>query len=117
MKEVMAIIRRERVDATKEALLKAGFPAMHLCNVEGKGRQSGLRYAEKSGEGMEESPGIRFLPKKMLTLVVRDKDLDAAVDAIVKANQTREIGDGKIFVSPISDSMRIRTEEHGEEAL
>lgn len=119
MKEVMAIIRRERVSATKEALLRAGFPSMHLCNVEGKGRQSGLRYAGASDEGGEEpqAPGIRFLPKKMLTLMVMDEDVGLVVDAIIKANQTKEIGDGKIFVSPINDSMRIRTGEQGAETL
>jgi nitrogen regulatory protein PII 2 len=117
MKEVLAIIRRERVDATKEALLKAGFPSMHLCNVEGKGRQRGLKYAEKTGDGAEDAPGIKFLPKKMLTIMVRDEDLDEVIDAIIKANQTREIGDGKIFVSPLNDSMRIRTGELGEKAL
>jgi nitrogen regulatory protein PII 2 len=114
MKEVSAIIRRDRVKATKEALVKAGFPSMHMCDVEGRGKQGGLRYKEAAGAG---KVGIRFLPKKMLTIVARDEDVDSVVDTLIRANQTREIGDGKIFISPVNDTVRIRTGDRGEEAL
>jgi len=122
MKEVTAIIRRERAKTTKEALVEAGFPSLHICDVEGRGKQSGLRYkttprlGEKE-EGRAREVGMRFLPKKMLTMMVRDEDIDSVVNVIIKANQTREIGDGKIFVSPLDDVVRLRTGERGGEAL
>lgn len=114
MKEVSAIIRRDRVKATKEALLKAGFSSMHMCDVEGRGKQGGLRYKETASAG---ETGVRFLPKKMLTIVAEDEDVDSIVDALIKANQTREIGDGKIFILPVNEVVRIRTGQRGEEAL
>jgi nitrogen regulatory protein PII 2 len=122
MKEVTAIIRRERVKATKEALVEAGFPSLHICDVEGRGKQRGLKYRSTPKMGEEEEArarevGMRFLPKKMLTMMVRDEDENKVVDVIIKANQTKEIGDGKIFISPLNDAVRLRTGDRGGEAL
>ena len=122
MKEVIAIIRRERAKATKEALSMAGFSSLHICDVEGRGKQRGLKYSSTPDLGEEEEArarevGMKFLPKKMLTMMVRDEDVNKVVDAIIKTNQTREIGDGKVFISPLDDAVRLRTGTRGEEAL
>jgi len=99
MKEVTAVVRREKARATGEALEKAGFAQMLTCDVKGRGMECGLRYS--TGKGEEDKAGIRFLPKKMFTLFVEGKDLEEVVDIIMKENRTGEIGDGKIFISPI----------------
>ncbi len=122
MKEVIAIIRRERAKATKEALSMVGFSSLHICDVEGRGKQSGLKYSSTPKLGEEEAVrarevGMRFLPKKMLTMMVRDEDVNKVVDVVIKANQTLEIGDGKIFISPLNDAVRLRTGDRGGEAL
>lgn len=122
MKEVAAIIRREKVKSTKEALAEAGFSSLYMCDVEGRGKQRGLRYRSMPKLGEEEAAkardvGMRFLPKKMLTMMVRDEDVSRVVGVVIKTNQTREIGDGKIFISQINDAVRVRTGDRGEEAL
>ncbi len=122
MKEVTAIIRRERIKSTKESLVEAGFPSLHICDVEGRGKQVGLKYSTTPKLKEEEAArarevGMRFLPKKMLTMMVGDEDVNKVVDVIIKANQTKEIGDGKIFISPLNDAVRLRTGDRGGEAL
>ena len=111
MKEIIAIIRPKQWPKTKAQLLEEGFTAFTVRRVSGRGRQKGLQYLAQSGKVEE---GIRFLPKRMVTLFVQDGDAPAAVAAIAKANQTGEIGDGKIFVCPLESVQRIRTGERGE---
>ena len=113
MKEIVAIIRPNQWQNSKAKLLEEGFTSFTIQRVYGRGRQKGLQYL-KSGK-IEE--GIRFLPKRMLTLLVKDEDVPAVTELLVLANQTGEIGDGKIFVCPLETVERIRTSEKGEEVL
>src|SRR5262245_27440061 len=99
MKEVVAVIRNEKWQATRLAIEAVGVEEMVQRRVLGRGRQRGLRYlrrASDAGEG-----GMPFLPKRMVTCVVADDRCDALVSAIIKTNQTGNVGDGKIFVRPI----------------
>ena len=114
MKEMIAILRPNQWQKTKAKLLEEGFTSFTVHRVYGRGRQKGLQYLSKSGK-LEE--GIRFLPKRMVTLYVRDEDAEAVVDLITQINQTGEIGDGKIFVCPLETVERVRTGEIGEEVL
>jgi nitrogen regulatory protein PII 2 len=122
MKEIIAIIRPKKVGPTKEMLEKLGFPSVTAVQVLGRGRQRGI-----AGEvNMEISPellsqgksaGMKYIPKRQLTIIVSNADVDAVVKAIIKVNQTAQIGDGKIFVCPVDNAIRVRTDETGEKAI
>lgn len=113
MKEIVAIIRPNMWRKTKAKLIEEGI-ASTVHRVYGRGKQKGLRYLSKSGK-IEE--GIRFLPKRLVTIFVNDEDVQKVIDLLIQSNQTGEIGDGKIFVSPLENVERIRTSELGEEVL
>jgi nitrogen regulatory protein PII len=110
-REVVAIVRPDRSDPTKIALLAEGFVGVTVSAVMGRGQQGGLAYTPQRGAA------VPYLPKQMLTLLVRGHDVDRAVTTIVRANRTGEIGDGKIFVLPVEAVLRIRTREAGAKAL
>ena len=112
MKKIEAIIRPHKADDVREALLEAGFRGMTLTEVKGVGRQKGHTEVYRGSEYQ-----IDFLPKLKLEIVIPDKRLDDAVSIIVKAAKTGKVGDGKIFVLPVEEVIRVRTEEVGEEAL
>ncbi|MES2200615.1 MAG: P-II family nitrogen regulator [candidate division FCPU426 bacterium] len=105
MREICAVIRSGAWRRTLLALEAAGFGAVTRQRAYGRGKQGGLRY----GDGPE---GIRLLPKWVLTLVVEDHDVEAAVAAIMTANRTGAIGDGKIFICPLGQTISVRQEEH-----
>ena len=113
MKEIIAVIRTGKWPETLVKLEAAGVVGFTRQRVYGRGKQKGLRY---TADG-EENKGISFLPKWMVTVVVEDSKVDAVVEAILAANRTGEIGDGKVFVCPVADSVRIRTNEREEYAL
>ncbi len=112
MKKVEAIIREEKLDAVKGALEAKGYFGMTVSQVYGRGRQKGLRLQQRSGEYE-----IDLLPKTKVEVVVLDEDVPAVMQAIVSSAQTGDIGDGKIFVLPVYDAMRIRTRESGNDAV
>lgn len=122
MKEVIAIIRPNKIAATKEALESLGFPGMTAVAVLGRGKQRGI-----AGEcsfnidpellSKEQSSGMEYIPKRMMTLTVNNNDVDKVVTAIMKVNRTAQIGDGRIFVCPIENAVRVRTREEGEKAI
>ena len=112
LRELTAIVRSNKWKATAEALRNAGFPALTRQRVYGRGRQKGLRYGSEPGAG-----GIPVLPKWMLTLVVEDGQVDRAIEALIAANRSGEIGDGKIFVSKIGGALRLSDLKTGIEAL
>jgi nitrogen regulatory protein PII 2 len=120
MKEIIAIIRPKKVNATKKALEELGFPGMTAIAVLGRGRQRGiageLNY-EVSPELVGRSGGMKYVPKRLLSVVVHDDDEDIVVKTIIQTNQTAQIGDGKIFVCPVADALRIRTDENGNGAI
>ena len=112
MKKIEAIIRPHKTDEVREALLEAGFRGMTILEVKGVGRQKGHTEVYRGSEYQ-----VDFLPKIKLELVVPDDRLEAALDIILKVAKTGQVGDGKIFVLPVEEVIRVRTEEAGEEAL
>jgi nitrogen regulatory protein P-II 1 len=112
MKKIEAFIRPEKVGAVRRALEKVDINGLNITQVDGHGKQKGT--VQKFG-GSEYKVGI--LPKTKLEIVVRGNDVTAVVDAIIEAAKTGEIGDGKIFISPVEEAIRIRTQEKGENAL
>jgi nitrogen regulatory protein P-II 1 len=112
VKKIEAIIRPHKVDDVREALLEAGFRGMTLTEVKGVGRQKGHTEVYRGSEYQ-----IDFLPKLKLEIVVPDQRAEAAISIVVKAAKTGKVGDGKIFVLPVEEVIRVRTEETGEEAL
>lgn len=112
MIKIEAIIKPFRLTEVQEALLALGIQGMTVCEVKGFGRQKGHVELYRGAEYQ-----VNFVPKIMLILVVTEAQAEAVIDAIQKGANTGKIGDGKIFVSQISDVMRIRTKETGPEAL
>ncbi len=112
MKKIEAIIRPHKLDEVREALLEAGFRGMTILEVKGVGRQKGHTEVYRGSEYK-----VDFLPKIKLELVVTDDRLEAAIALILKTSKTGQVGDGKIFVLPADEVIRVRTEESGEDAL
>ena len=113
MKKIEAIIRPERVSAVKEALEKLGYPGMTLTEVKGHGKQKGLVQQWRGSQYR-----IEFLPKVKIELVVENgENVEPAVKAIMENARTGEAGDGKIFIFPVEDVIRIRTGERGAAAV
>ena len=116
MKEIIAIIRPEQWNATKGKLTELGLPYTQ-CRVYGRGKQRGLKYLSRSKSGALTQTGVRYVPKRCVILVVSDERVEATVQALIQINQTGSIGDGKIFVSPLEEAVRIRTGETGAVSL
>ena len=112
MKKIEAIIKPFKLEDVKEALSGLGVEGMTVSEVKGFGRQKGHTEIYRGSEYT-----VDFLPKLKIELVLADSQVGAAVDAIVKAAKTGKIGDGKVFVTPIENAIRIRTEETGEQAV
>jgi nitrogen regulatory protein PII len=112
MKLVTAIIKPFKLEAVKEALTAVGVEGMTVTEVKGFGRQKGHTEIYRGSEYT-----VDFLPKIKLELVVSDETVPKVVAAIVNGAKTGKIGDGKIFVVPVDDVIRIRTEEHGDAAI
>jgi nitrogen regulatory protein PII 2 len=120
MKEIIAIIRPKKVKATKEALEALGHPSFMALSVLGRGHQRGIASevaCELPADVQGRTGGMKYIPKRMISIVVPDADEDRIVKTIIKANQTAQIGDGKIFVLPVEGAMRVRTDERGDEAI
>ena len=112
MKKIEAIIRPFRLDDVREALGEIGVKGLTLTEVKGYGRQKGHTELYRGSEYQ-----IDFLPKIKLEVIVTDKMADKVVDAIMNAAKTGQVGDGKIFVYPVEDVIRVRTGESVEDAL
>jgi len=112
MKKIEAIIKPFKLEEVKESLGEVGITGMTVTEVKGFGRQKGHTEIYRGSEYT-----VDFLPKIKLELVVADSAVQQAVGAIVKAAKTGKIGDGKVFVSPVEESIRIRTEEKGDQAI
>ncbi len=113
MKKIEAIIRPEKLTIVKYSLGEAGFYGLNATQVTGRGGQRGIVHTGRSGQAIT----VDMLPKIKLELVVSDSDVDQVVDIIVESARTGEIGDGKIFVYPIDDTIRVRTGERGDAAV
>ena len=112
MKRIEAIIKPFKLDAVRDALARVGLRGMTVTEVRGFGRQKGHTELFRGSEYQ-----IDLLPKVKIELVVPDDQVEETVAAVLEAAYTGEIGDGKIFVTPVEDAVRIRTRERGEAAL
>jgi nitrogen regulatory protein PII 2 len=144
MKEIIAIIRTDAVESTKKALESVGVKGITFAEVIGRGRQRGTIQIQDREASVRRRAGgyilkqrgvitdeeypqytspvekefdLGFLPKKMLIMVTENDDVPSIVQALIRANQTGKHGDGRIFVCPLEDSIRVRTGEHGAQAL
>jgi nitrogen regulatory protein P-II 1 len=112
MKKIEAIIKPFKLEEVKDALAEVGVEGMTVSEVKGFGRQKGHTEIYRGSEYT-----VDFLPKIKIDVVVSETLVETATAAILKAAKTGKIGDGKIFVSPVEDAIRIRTEEKGEKAV
>jgi nitrogen regulatory protein P-II 1 len=112
MKKIEAIVRHFKLDAIKEALANLGIQGMTVTEVRGFGRQKG--HTERY-RGTEYS--VDFVPKIKIEVVVANEQLEPAIAAILENARTNQIGDGKLFISELTDVIRVRTGEHGSEAI
>lgn len=112
MKKIDAIIRPHKLDDVHSALQEAGFSGITVSEVRGYGRQKGHKEVYRGTEYF-----LQFVPKVKIELICADNMKETAIDLIIKNSKTGELGDGKIFVSTVSEAIRIRTEESGDQAL
>lgn len=112
MKLITAVIKPFKSDDVRDALAEIGIQGMTISEVKGFGRQKGHTELYRGAEYV-----VDFVPKMKLDIAVRDEQVDAAIDVIIKAANTGKIGDGKIFVTPLEQVIRIRTGETGDEAV
>ena len=112
MKKIEAIIKPFKLDEVKEALHDIGLQGITVIEAKGFGRQKGHTELYRGAEYV-----VDFLPKVKLEVVVDDGQVEAAVEAIQQAARTGRIGDGKIFISPVEEAIRVRTGERGTEAI
>ena len=113
MKKIEAIIRPERMTAVKDGLAEAGFSGLNTVQVMGRGVQRGIVHQGRGGVPVS----VDMLPKTKVELVVLDDQVEGAIEIIVEASRTGEIGDGKIFVIPVEDAFRVRTGERGDAVI
>ncbi len=112
MKKIEAIIKPFKLDEVREALSEVGVTGLTVTEVKGFGRQKGHTELYRGAEYV-----VDFLPKIKVELVVADATVDGAIEAIIKAARTGKIGDGKIFIMPVEQTVRIRTGETNESAI
>jgi nitrogen regulatory protein PII 2 len=137
VKEITAIIRRDKLPETKKALDDLGYPSLTIQSVEGRGRQKGAMCSEMDSEmpdsycttaKLKPTPAAYalvhslptvalFVPKRLLTIVVPDDVVSTIVKSLIKVNRTGKAGDGKIFVTPVDGAIRVRTGEKNGEAI
>jgi nitrogen regulatory protein PII 2 len=123
MKEVLAVIRMNKMNQTKQALADAGISAFHARPVYGRGRgQVDFRVLEGAKDGHPEAiaqlgNGPKLIPKRMLSVIVPDEKVKPVIETIIKANRTGHPGDGKVFVIPCEEVVRVRTGERDDAAL
>jgi nitrogen regulatory protein PII len=112
MKKIEAFIRHEAFEPIRAELLERGFPSLSVGEVKGSGRQKGIVETYRGS-----SLTVNVRPKLKLEVVVEDKDKSVVVETILRHARTGDVGDGKIFVIPVEEAIRIRTGEDGEEVL
>ena len=123
MKEIIAVVRMNMMNRTKQALTEAGIDAFFAHEAQGRGKGFvNPAVLEGASQGYEEAASLlgekgKLYPKRMVTIVTKDDLVDEVIQAITDANKTGKPGDGKIFVLPISDSIRVRTGETGEKSI
>jgi len=113
MKKIEAIIRPEKLDEVKHALAEKGYIGLNIVGVTGRGVQKGIVHAGRAGQAYS----VDMLPKVKLETVVADSHVNEVIDIIQKSACTGNIGDGKIFVIPVEQAIRVRTNERGDVAV
>ncbi len=126
MKEIIAIVRMNKVNETKKALADIGICSLHAIKVMGRGKMQ-VDFSVLDSLGVQEeiggiiadglAKGSRLIPKRLLTILVQDGEVNKVVDTIIKVNKGGNKGDGKIFIAPVIDAVRVRTGERGKEAI
>jgi len=112
VKKIEAIIRQEKLDAVRTALEASGYFGMTVSEVSGRGRQGGLTLQWRVGEYK-----VDLLPKIKVEIVVLDEDVARILNVVTTAARTGEMGDGKLFVLPVENAVRVRTGEEGDNAI
>ncbi len=112
MKRIVAIVRPEKLEPLKDALFAANVSGMTISQVNGCGNQHGWKEYYRGTEVL-----LNMVPKVKFEIVAGDEDVDGIVDVILETAQTGEVGDGKIFISPVDEVIRIRTKEQGDDAV
>lgn len=112
MKKIEAIVRPEKIGAVRQALSKVGYAGLMITEIEGHGKQKGVTQQWRG-----EKYKVELLPKLKVEIVAKDADAPKIIEAIVESARTGEIGDGKIFITPIDNAVKIRTGEKGDAAL
>lgn len=112
MKKIEAVIRVEKLDEVRDAMEKMGYPGMMITRIEGHGRQKGVVEQFRGREFK-----VELLPKIKIEIIARNENVEKIMAAIEKTAKTGEIGDGKIFIYPVENAVRIRTGEKGEAAI
>lgn len=113
MKKIEAIIRPEKLNEVKDALDDLGYHGMNFTQITGRGAQRGVVHQGRSGETVT----VDLLPKIKLEVIVSDLAVERVIEAIIKCARTGNIGDGKIFIIPVDEAVRVRTGERGEVAV
>jgi nitrogen regulatory protein PII 2 len=116
MKEVLAVIQMNKMEATKDGLDVIGIPSITVYKASGRGKQKGLQIPHPS-QLDSLNKNMKFIPKRMISVMVEDEFVPAVVAVITKINRTGNYGDGRIFVCPVEESVRIRTGERGSVAI
>ena len=117
MKEVLAIIQMNKMEGTKDALDVIGIPSITVYKVSGRGKQRGLQIPHPSPLAQADKKSMKYIPKRMISIMVEEEFVPAVVAVITKVNRTGNFGDGRIFVCPVDESIRIRTGERGSVAI
>lgn len=112
MKKIEAIVREEKLEPIRKALEDMGYYGMTVTEVSGRGKQGGITLQWRVGEYK-----VDFLPKLKIEIVIMDEDVGPALSAITRIARTGEMGDGKIFIIPVDDAVRIRTGDSGRNAV
>jgi len=112
LRKIEAIIREDKVNDVKESLSKIGIVGLNMFEVRGQGRQGGIKLVGRAGTYQ-----VNLLPKIQINIVLSDRNLEAAINAILNSAQTGEPGDGLIFIYPVDEAIRVRTRERGQDAM
>lgn len=112
LKKIEAIVREDKVNDVKDALSEIGIVGLNMFEVRGHGRQGGIQLVGRAGVYQ-----VTMLPKIQINIVLNERNLDEALEVILKSAYTGEPGDGIIFVTPVEDVIRVRTRERGEQAM
>lgn len=121
MKEILAIIRPSMITKTKKVLDVLGYPSLTAISAVGRGKQKSfvdeVKIIKNNDKLQSYNDQMRYVPKRLIMIVIHDEDVNLIVEAIMKVNRTGNYGDGKIFVCPIENSIRVRNKDEGIEAI